>query len=166
MNKMSRIMASLLMGLLLSTQVLAEDQQPDAAVREEYELDSWTSAREINTVEAYEVYLAEYAKGRHAKYAQAAINKLKKSEHSQEPESAGGHPANQNEASATKPAAPQIPAADAVATPKPVPVAAEKAPVAAEKAPVAAETKAVIPVNAPMPSTSIPPVVGEKARVQ
>ncbi len=59
---------------------MAEDGQSNLAANEDYEMDSWTSAKEINTIEAYEVYLAEHANGRHAKYAQAAINKIKKAE--------------------------------------------------------------------------------------
>ena len=81
MNKTFHIIASLLVAmLLLSGESWAEDKQPSPVINEEYEMDSWTSAKEINTIEAYEVYLAEYANGRHAKFAQAAINKIKKAE--------------------------------------------------------------------------------------
>lgn len=66
--------------LLAGGNGLAEEAAQSPEINEEYELDSWTSAKEINTIEAYEVYLAEYAKGRHAKFAQAAINKIKKAE--------------------------------------------------------------------------------------
>ncbi|MDD5300184.1 MAG: SUMF1/EgtB/PvdO family nonheme iron enzyme [Gallionella sp.] len=41
------------------------------------ELDAWNTAREMNTEDAYQAYLADHADGRHAKFAQAAINKLK-----------------------------------------------------------------------------------------
>lgn len=41
------------------------------------ELDAWDIAKEMNTEDAYQAYLADYADGRHAKFAQAAINKLK-----------------------------------------------------------------------------------------
>lgn len=81
MNKTFHIVVSLAAAmLLLSGEVLAEDAQPSPVVNEKYEMDSWTSAKEINTVEAYEIYLTEFASGRHAKFAQAAINKIKKAE--------------------------------------------------------------------------------------
>jgi len=66
--------------LLLSGESLAEDKQPDLVINEEYELDSWNSAKEINTIEAYEVYLAEFAKAGTRSFAQAAMNKLRKAE--------------------------------------------------------------------------------------
>jgi len=162
-NKSLGVVA-LLMGLLLSGQAMAEDKQSSYS-SEEYEMDSWTSARDINTVEAYEVYLAEYANGRHAKFAQAAINKIKKGERSQEPETTGTHPANQNGASATKPLAapaPQaIPATDSTAVQKPAP--AVTSPAAAATMPVASTTPVVTTPAAP---ASIPTSVDEKARAQ
>ena len=41
------------------------------------ELEAWNTAKEMDTEDAYQAYLADYADGRHAKFAQAAINKLK-----------------------------------------------------------------------------------------
>lgn len=41
------------------------------------ELDAWNTAREMDTEDAYQAYLADHADGRHAKFAQAAINKLR-----------------------------------------------------------------------------------------
>lgn len=79
--RISSFIAALLLGSsLFSLPVVAEDRPADAAEAAEYEMDAWTSAKEINSIEAYELYLADYAKGRHAKFAQAAINKLKKEE--------------------------------------------------------------------------------------
>lgn len=79
--KISRFIAgSLFVISLFSLPALAEDKPVESADAAEYELDAWTSAKEINTIESYELYLADYAKGRHAKFAQAAINKLKKEE--------------------------------------------------------------------------------------
>lgn len=53
--------------------------QPSPAVVDPaaLELDAWNTAREMNTEDAYQAYLTDYADGRHAKFAQAAINKLK-----------------------------------------------------------------------------------------
>ncbi len=79
MNKSFHIVASLLMAmLLLCGESWAEDNQSGSS--EEYEMDSWSSAKEINTLESYEIYLAEHPDGRHAKFAQAAMNKIKKAE--------------------------------------------------------------------------------------
>lgn len=57
--------------------------EPEAVMVETYEQDAWVSAKDINTQESYEAYLVDYANGRHAKYAIAAINKLKQA--SQQP---------------------------------------------------------------------------------
>jgi hypothetical protein len=79
--RISSFIAALLLGSsLFSLPAVAEDRPADSAEAAEYEMDAWTSAKEINSIEAYELYLADYAKGRHAKFAQAAINKLKKEE--------------------------------------------------------------------------------------
>ncbi len=40
------------------------------------ELESWTTAREIGTADAYRVYLSEFPQGRYARFAAAAIAKL------------------------------------------------------------------------------------------
>ncbi|MDH2917153.1 MAG: hypothetical protein PXX77_09790 [Gallionella sp.] len=64
--------------VLLSGIAVADEHE--AAMVETYEQDAWISAKDINTQEAYEAYLADYANGRHAKYAKAAINKIAKAE--------------------------------------------------------------------------------------
>ncbi len=127
--------------LLLSGESSAEDIQPSLAANEEYEMDSWTSAKEINTIEAYEVYLAEHANGRHAKFAQAAINKIKKAENPK-----GGEESN----------VPRVKDATDAASKQPAPAA--PAPVAptptAEVPPASAAPAAVEPKVATQPAAS------------
>ena len=53
--------------------------QPSPAIIDSaaLELEAWNTAKEMDTADAYQAYLADHADGRHAKFAQAAINKLK-----------------------------------------------------------------------------------------
>lgn len=156
-NKTIACVVMLLAGLMMGAQAWAEDAQPVTGDVAEYELDSWTSAKEINTVEAYEVYLAEYASGRHAKYARAAINKIRKNELVLDSAQAGTQPAKEN-----------VPAVAKVST----------APIAAEQKSAAgmAEDKIPAPVSQPtLPNSSSPnagnhasgsPEAGENAKAQ
>lgn len=145
MNKTFHIIASLLVAmLLLSGESLAEDKQPSPVINEEYEMDSWTSAKEINTIEAYEVYLAEYANGRHAKFAQAAINKIKKAENPK-----GSEESSLPRAKDAGDGAPKQPAAAA----PPAPAVVTTPPVATTPA-VTEVPAAVAPKSAILPATS------------
>ena len=145
MNKTFHIIASLFVAmLLLSGESWAEDKQPSPVINEEYEMDSWTSAKEINTIEAYEVYLAEYANGRHAKFAQAAINKIKKAENPKGSEESGLPRAKDaGDGAAKQPAAAASPVPAVVTTP---PVATTPA--------VTEMPAAVAPKSAIVPATS------------
>lgn len=75
---MQRLLSVVFCLALLSGIAVAEEHE--AAMVETYEQDAWISAKDINTQEAYEAYLTDYANGRHAKYAKAAINKIVKAE--------------------------------------------------------------------------------------
>lgn len=117
MGKSIYVVASLVAAmLLLGGNSWAEDKPQNAAASEGFEMDAWTSAKEINTIEAYEIYLSEHANGRHAKFARAAINKIKKSEDSGEIEASEPSLAKENGGAAAKPSA--------VATPQAAPAAA------------------------------------------
>ncbi len=158
MNKSVRIFAPLFVAmLLLSGNSCAEDKPQSPAINEEYELDSWTSAKEIDTVEAYEVYLHDYANGRHAKYAQAAINKIKKVGNPQALEESKPAPVKASADAAAK--LPEAVAAPATPTPSAATPAAP-APVAVTSPAVEAPTaKAVEAKPEPVPVTPAAPVV-------
>ncbi|MDD5056752.1 MAG: hypothetical protein PHQ60_02690 [Sideroxydans sp.] len=149
MNKSVRIVAPLFVAmLLLSGNSCAEDKPQSPAINEEYEMDSWTSAKDIDTVEAYEVYLNDYANGRHAKFARAAINKIKKTENPKAleesnlaPVKAGGDTAAKLPEAVVAPAAP-MPSAATPATPIPAATPVAATPPVVEAPPAkAAETK-------------------------
>jgi hypothetical protein len=137
--------------LLLGGNSLAEEAVPSAAINEEYEYDSWTSAKDINTVEAYEIYLREYANGRHAKFAQAAINKIKKAENPQAPEVS--NPAVPKVAVDIAPKLPETVAASAVAA-TPLALLSAPAPAAVEPAAKATEAKPE-PVSIPPAASAV-----------
>jgi hypothetical protein len=146
-----RIVAPLLVAMLLlgGNSWAEEDNQPSLAANDEYEMDSWTSAKEINTIEAYEAYLAEHPNGRHAKFAQAAMNKIKKAENPK-----GGEESPPS--SKTKDVGESASKQPAIATPPAQPVPTE-APAANGAEPKAAPSVAAPASSAAAPSAGEPP---------
>lgn len=62
--------------LLLET--MARKEKSDRLEREyRQELDAWESALHLETIAGYQAYLSDYPKGRHARFALAAIDKLR-----------------------------------------------------------------------------------------
>lgn len=57
---------------------LARKEKTDRAEREyRQELEAWESALRLDTIAGYQAYLSEYPKGHHARFALAAIDKLR-----------------------------------------------------------------------------------------
>jgi len=77
MRSLKQKSLSVLLALALSSGI-AVAAEPVAATVDNFEQEAWVSAKDINTIEAYEFYLTDFPAGRHAKYAKAAINKITK----------------------------------------------------------------------------------------
>ena len=122
-------------------------------------MDSWTSAKDINTIEAYEIYLSEHANGRHSKFAHAAINKIKNAENADDIETKDIPPAMAGTvAPMAAPAAVGAPTSGIVET---KPVSVPDAPMAAPAA-MGAPTSGVVETK-PEPVADAPAASGSAA---